>query len=347
MFSCQTLTSAGQGVPLGIGAATICDLFPQGKRGLYLGIYTLAVNNGPHLAPIFGGQIALHLHWKWCFYVPGIIQGGMLFILLFTFPETLFSRRDFSKLEGSSYFSKLIPRGKILDRKITIKDFITPYRMIKYWAVSAPSCFWMTANTYGSALFAVTGSHIAKELYGFNVGQTGLLMGVPLTIGCMIGEASAGWISDFIINQYAKRHGGYRKPEIRLALLPGCLVMLVGTFAYGPLVEARKPWITLAIAMGLAGFGLQVGATMVYTYATDCYRPQSPEIGAVINWYKSLFAFPVGFYAIPFGEHSGWNVSFPILGMICGLTLCPLVYLYFNGENVREKQGLPRIHEDL
>ena len=29
-------------VPLGFGAATICDLFPQGERGLWIGIYTVS-----------------------------------------------------------------------------------------------------------------------------------------------------------------------------------------------------------------------------------------------------------------------------------------------------------------
>lgn len=145
----------------------------------------------------------------------------------------------------------------------------------------------MTANTYGSALFAVTGAHIAATLYHFNVAQTGLLMGVPLTVGCMVGEFSAGWVSDLIINTYAKRHGGERKPEIRLALLPGCLALVAGIIAYGPCVEDDKPWIALALCMGFAGFGLQTGATMVYTYATDSYKPQASEIGAVINLYKS------------------------------------------------------------
>jgi len=36
----------GGGIPLGMGAATICDLFTQGERGLFLGIYTLCINNG-------------------------------------------------------------------------------------------------------------------------------------------------------------------------------------------------------------------------------------------------------------------------------------------------------------
>lgn len=252
-----------------------------------MGIYTLCVNNGPHIAPIIGGYIAQNLSWRWCFYVPGIFQGLLWIVLLFTFPETLFSREDFSNLEGTSYWSKLGFKGKVLNRTIRPKDFITPYRMIQYWAVLLPSMYWMTANTYGSALFAVTGSHLAAKLYKFDVAQTGLLMGLPLTVGCMIGEATAGWLSDLIINMYAKRHDGHRKPEIRLALMPGCLTLIAGVIAYGPCVQDHKPWISLAICMGVAGFGLQVGATMVYTYTTDCYKAQSGEIGAVINLFKS------------------------------------------------------------
>ena len=173
--------------------------------------------------------------------------------MLFTFPETLFSRRDFNKIEGTSYISKLGWQGKILDRTLRPKDFITPFRMIRYWVVTLPAIYWMTANTYGSAQFAVTGSHLSAVLYKFDVAQTGLLMGIPLTVGCMIGEATAGWVSDMIINAYAKRHNGYRKPEIRLALLPGTLTLVAGVMAYGPCVQDKRPWIDLAVCMAVAG----------------------------------------------------------------------------------------------
>ena len=46
----------------------------------------------------------------------------------------------------------------------------------------------MTTNMFGSILFAVTGAHIAAELYHFNTAQTGLLMGLPLTVGCTVGN---------------------------------------------------------------------------------------------------------------------------------------------------------------
>jgi len=39
--------------------------------------------------------------------------------------------------------------------------------------------------------------------------------------------------------------------------------------------------------MGVARFGLQMGATLIYTYTTDCDKFHAAEIGAVINLFKS------------------------------------------------------------
>lgn len=283
----RVFNGIGACVPLGIGAAVICDLFTQGERGFFMGLYTVSVTNGPHVAPIAGGFIAEQLGWRWCFWVPGIMQAGLCLVLLFTFPETLFSRRDYSRIEERSYMQKLLFHGKILDRKIHPRDFVGSLRMAQYAAVTLPIIWYMTANTYGSALFAVTGAHICAKYFHFNVEKTGLFMGIPLTIGCMIGEASAGWVSDVIINAYAQRHDGYRKPEARLYLAPLTFLLGIGTALYGYCIQSKKPWIDAAVVMAISGFGLQVGTTMVYTYCTDSYKPQSGEIGAVINLFKS------------------------------------------------------------
>jgi hypothetical protein len=65
------------------------------------------------------------------------------------------------------------------------------------------------------------------------------------------------------------------------------LLLLADVYSYGPLVRAKRLWIDLAICMGVAGVGVQMAPTMVYTYTTDCYKPQSAEIAAIINAYKS------------------------------------------------------------
>jgi MFS family permease len=159
--------------------------------------------------------------------------------------------------------------------------------MARYAAVTLPCIMYMVTLTYGSPLFAVTGSYIGSAVYDFNLEQTGLFLGVPLTVGCLIGELSAGWVSDLIINTYAKRHGGYRKAESRLYLLPLVTLTTIGLATFGYCVENHKPWIQAVICMAVSGLGTQVCTTLVYTYCCDSYKPQSSEISVIINLFKS------------------------------------------------------------
>lgn len=218
-----------------------------------MGIYTVSVTNGPHVAPIAGGYIAARLGWRWCFWIPGIIQAGLWVLLLFTLPETLFSRKDHTRLDSTGYVTKLLFHGKVLDRKVRPKDFIGSLRMAQYLAVLLPCVWFATTGAYGSLIFAVTGAHIASSVYGFNVEEIGLFIGLPLTIGCFLGEATAGWVSDLVVTFDAKRRGRERRPEARLYLLPGCTLLGVGTALYGFSIQQQKPWIISAVCMAVSG----------------------------------------------------------------------------------------------
>jgi multidrug resistance protein len=165
----RVFSGIGSSIPLGIGAATICDLFVQGERGLPMGIYVWATTNGPHIAPIAGGYVAQRYGWRWTIWIPAIIDGVLLILALFTFPETLFSRQDFSQLEERSYTQKLLFRGKVLDRETRVRDFLIPLRMVKYAAVTLPCIMYMVKLTYGSPLFAVTGSFICAKSFKFDL----------------------------------------------------------------------------------------------------------------------------------------------------------------------------------
>ena len=283
----RVFAGIGCSIPLGIGAATICDLFFQGERGLPMGIYAWAVTNGPHIAPIAGGYISQRYGWRWTIWISAIIEGCLVLIALFTFPETLFSRQDFNKLEERSFLQKMFLHGKVLNREVRLRDFFLPLRMVKYAAVTLPCIMYMVNLTYGSPLFAVTGSFIGAKFFHFDLEQTGLFLGVPLTVGCLIGEFSAGWVSDLIINTYAKRHDGYRKAEARLYLLPLVSLCAIGTGTFGYCIEHHKPWIQAVVCMAVSGFGSQVATTVVYTYCCDSYKPQSSEISVIINVFKA------------------------------------------------------------
>jgi hypothetical protein len=96
---------------------------------------------------------------------------------------------------------------------------------------------YMVNLTYGSPLFAVTGSFICAKFFKFDLHQTGRFLGVPLTVGCLTGEFSAGWVSDWILNAYAKRHDGYRKVEVCLWLLPLTTMCAIGIATFGYCIQ--------------------------------------------------------------------------------------------------------------
>jgi hypothetical protein len=98
------------------------------------------------------------------------MQAGVWVIVLLTLPETLFSRRDFSRLEKRSYVQRLMFHGKVLDRKIHARDFIGSLRMAQYLAVLLPAVWYMTANTYGKPpIFAHLFGHPLTLLFYMQV----------------------------------------------------------------------------------------------------------------------------------------------------------------------------------
>lgn len=129
----------------------------------------------------------------------------------------------------------------------------------------------MTAFGFGSVLFAATGASLFRELYGFNVAQTGLMLSVPLLIGCLLGEMSAGWLTDRMIYRYAKAHGGRREPEARLDAVLLAILCPIGIIIEGVCLSHHDtvPWIGAAFGMGIANYGVQIANTVTYTYCTD------------------------------------------------------------------------------
>lgn len=45
----RALNGLAAGSVIAVGAAAICDLYFTHQRGLYMGIYTLCLTNGPHV----------------------------------------------------------------------------------------------------------------------------------------------------------------------------------------------------------------------------------------------------------------------------------------------------------
>ena len=320
-----------------------------------MGFYTWFLNNGPHFASLIGGFIAQNLGWRYCFSIPGYIQLGIFVFSLFCLPETLYLRKHTAgglQQPEQSLLDKLTFRHtRLKDRKPQVRDFIAPVLMARYACVLLPTLYYMTSFGYGSVLFATTGSAVYSQFYHFNTIQTGLILSIPLMLGCLIGEANAGWFIDWMVYRYARHHDGKRTPEPRLDALWLALLVPIGVIVDGVCISHSRTssWVGSAFGLGLASFGVQVAGTVTYTYTTDCYKPQSPEIASLINVFRQVFSALIAFYAIPLANAIQYQYAWLVFALINIAFLMPVVYLRFNGGKIRASswQKPPSFHSDL
>ncbi|KAK8101441.1 MFS general substrate transporter [Apiospora kogelbergensis] len=212
VLATRALNGMGAGCATALGPATVVDLFFLHERGLFMGVYTFCVTNAPHFAPLAGVITGTSIVARWSY-----IQFGLFFVTYFCFPETLYSRQvdtalptEVNKRPVRTYVGLLLFRTSgsgTREQKLTLSAFAAPFVMMRYLCVLLPALYYMTAFAYGSLLFGATGSVVFRSLYGFNTAQTGLVISLPLVVGCFLGECSAGWFTDWLVYRAARRRG--------------------------------------------------------------------------------------------------------------------------------------------
>ena len=80
---------------------------------------------------------------------------------------------------------------------------------------------------------------------------------------------------------------------------------------------------------------------------SQCYKPQAAEIGAVLNFGRNMFSFPLGFYVIPLSTQIGIQNAWILWGMLNVLFFFPMIALMWKGEKWRLALGPPKFHRDL
>ncbi|KAK0923066.1 hypothetical protein LTR91_015151 [Friedmanniomyces endolithicus] len=355
------------GSPATIGPASICDMYFMHERGFYMGIWTFFLTNGPHTASLMGGFIAQYLGWRWCYTIP-VRRLSIARLYTTNFDRTRVtcnSRPSSSRLlpyrkrctlearftTNQSPSSTCLFKATLPTRKIKLGDFWRPLYMAKYLTITLPALYYMTCFGYGSVLFASTGSQIFAQNYHFTLSQTGLILSIPLLVGCFIGEASTGWFTDWLVSRYAKRHGGERRPEARLDGLWLSLLVPIGVIIQGTCIYHHKtvPSIGPAIGMGLANLGLQAATTVTYAYTTDYFKPQSAEISCFLNLVRNGFSALISFYAIPLSGKINIEYAWLTFALINVAFFVPVLALKWLGPKISGMswQAPPTFHNDL
>ncbi|KKY32686.1 putative mfs multidrug transporter [Diaporthe ampelina] len=283
---------------MALGPSTVVDCFFFHERGRAMGLFTVVLTTGAHIAPILGGLIGQFLGWRWIFKFTAILDGLMFLVILVGLPETLYVRNaDDSRhtapmdrrergrapsLGLRGYFARLKPyAGPFPGLKLRPGDFVWPaLRTAQYPSVLFPAAYYAAQYGFGSILPAVTVAAIFRERFGWDTLEIGLAYGGALTVGGVLGEGVAGVVLDAIVKRARQRRGGANpQPEARLqAIWTGAVLLPAGLLIYGFTIEYRTHWFVPLFGMGLSVFGLQPIATTCYTYSIDCYREQVVKI---------------------------------------------------------------------
>lgn len=218
---------------MALGPATVVDLFFYHQRGRAMGIFTVILTSGAHIAPIVGGLIGQYLGWRWTFKFAAILDGVMLLVITFCLPETLYIRdqsrltRTMSEREidftPKTYVSQLRLYSTFPQLKLRWNQFIIPsLKMAKYPSVLFPALYYATSYGFASILPAVTVASIFSEVFHWDTLEIGLAYGGALSIG---GESPLlcrfltiltyfGYTGRICSRHSARRHHQARSPSV-------------------------------------------------------------------------------------------------------------------------------------
>lgn len=342
---------------MALGPSTVVDCFFFHERGRAMGLFTVILTTGAHIAPILGGLVGQFLGWRWIFKFTAIMDGVMFLVILLGLPETLYVRNTddvrytaptggremkSSSIGLKAYIARLKPyAGPFpgLNKKLRAGDFVWPaLRMAQYPSVLFPAAYYAAQYGFGSILPAVTVAAIFRERFGWDTLIIGLAYGGALTVGGVAGESVAGVILDAIVRRARRRGGGVNpEPEARLqAIWTGAVLLPVGLLIYGFTIEYRTHWFVPLFGMGLSVFGLQPIATTCYTYSIDCYREQGGDVATFFNFLRQIFGMTFAFYAVLLCQRIGYQFAF-LLFVIWGSVLgfVPILVLMWKGREIR------------
>jgi len=309
-----------------------------------MGIFTVALTNSAHIAPIPGGFLGQFVSYRWCYYLPAVLDFSMFVIMLFCLPETLYLRGSTPVKTTRPILRRmklwgLRPEGK----KLKFSDFLWQFVMFKYPPVLLTALYYSVTFALSSIMPAVTSATLFRRLYKFTASETGLALGVGTLVGSTLGELLGGIVVDRTLYLSRKKaQSDEIISEVRLhGIWAGAIIHPIGLLIWGFCIQYKTPWIGPTMGFSIMCFSIQIISTVVYSYATDCYKPQTPEVAQVFNFGRQTVGMTVGFWAIAMGDKIGYQFMAITMMLIGFVAFAPVVWLMFRGKALRDVIGTP------
>ncbi|OGM48699.1 MFS multidrug transporter [Aspergillus bombycis] len=302
----RVLTAILISPPIGIGSGVITELCEPEERAQKLGWWTLMTTLGTPGGPFIMG-----------FFLAYLLLGE----------ETIYAPADAGSGKGGPT-SKLIPR-RIDPRPLKPCEFIESIFLYRYPRILIPTVAQCVVFCYANTAIIVEMPIAFGQKFHFDAQQIGLQY-IAVIIGSLVGEQVSGPMSDWFMKALSKRRGHFQPADRLWLSYIGFATVIAGLLTWGFQLDNATSWnVTPCIGAAIASFGNQILTTILISFAVDCYKDQSTDIGVFVNFVRHIYGFIGPFYFPPMFKtlHLGGaaGVMCAIIGMCA---LAPIVAMH-------------------
>ncbi|KAF8678420.1 Major Facilitator Superfamily [Rhizoctonia solani] len=330
--------------PQVVGLYFIKDIFFWHQEARKVNIWTFSFVVSPFLGPFLFGFLVERQTWRWAYGIGCIYSGIILLLIVLFLDEPMYDRK---------YFPAPTPPTKGLRYRFETLVGITGAKMYKY-RVPISTAMWRPLETLlnprmllacifmGITFGWTIGINVTLVIflqtppplgYGMNSDQSSAMYLTPI-VAALLGELVGHWLNDFVARWYIKRatqHHGVFRPEARL-IVPyiGSFWATAGLITVGASLGKLLSIAGVIFGWGMLVFGVMLIVTSMYAYCSDLLPGRQGEISALLNWARVLGGFSVGYYQVPWAEHSGALQVFGVeAAIVVGVTALIIPILQF------------------
>ncbi|KAE8372402.1 major facilitator superfamily domain-containing protein [Aspergillus bertholletiae] len=321
----RVLTAILISPPIGIGSGVITELCKPEERAQKLGWWTLMSTLGIPAGPFIMGFVTKHIGFKWVYWIYVMINFTQLLVYLLLGEETIYAP-GFASKRGPT--CKLVPR-RIDPRPLKPREFIESIFMYRYPRILVPTIAQCVVFCYANTAITVEMPIAFGQKFHFDAQQIGLQY-IAVIIGSLLGEQVSGPTSDWFTQSLSKRRGHFRPADRLWLSYIGFATAIVGLLTWGFQLDNATSWnVTPCIGAAIANFGNQILATILISFAVDCYKDQSTDIGVFVNFVRHIYGFIGPFYFPPMFKTLNLGGAAGVMCAIIGVcALAPVITMH-------------------
>ncbi|PBP24891.1 MFS general substrate transporter [Diplocarpon rosae] len=343
-------------------SATVSELFFVHEKGKMLSIWNLFVMGGVKLGQLIAGFIIQNLGFKFTFGICAAIYAGIIPMMYFFVPETVFFAKEpetkviFDKSSLRVYEIVLPePKKSYADRLTVFQGRVSkagfwrlafkPLPLISFPAVIYAS---LTYSVYAAGLTLIAllqDSIFSAPPYNLSASAIGLT-NLPLFGVGLVGTLVSGYCADAVVQFMTRKNGGVYEPEFRLVLmLVAASLSSVAYLGFGYSVAAGAPLVVPVAFLGVQTAAVPFATSAMFTYVMDCHASHAAQAFVTMNFVKALLSLVMSNFVNGWFEHAGPKAVFTVVAVanlaVSGFSLP----MYVLGKRLRSKIARSAFHQ--